>query len=163
MDAESMEFDNDSFDYIWTWGVIHHAANTETILKEMRRVLKPGGIAVTMVYHRGVWNYYILGGLLHGIVKGDLLKTGSLHKTVQKHTDGALARYYSAREWCWLCNKYFDVKKILVYGSKAEIVPLPAGKIKSAVLTCIPNPLSRFLTNQCRFGSFLVSVLEKSE
>lgn len=161
MDAENMEFDDESFDYIWTWGVVHHSSNTEAILEEMRRVLKGGGMAVTMVYHRGLWNYYISEGIFRGIIKGDLWRAGSLHKCVQKNTDGAIARFYSAREWRSLASKYFDVKKILVYGSKAEIIPLPGGKVKSAVLACVPNLLSRFLTNHCRFGSFLVSVLEK--
>ena len=161
MDAENMEFDDESFDYIWTWGVVHHSSNTEAILKEMRRVLRPGGMAVTMVYHRGFWNYHISGGLFRGIIKGDLWRMRSLHKSVQKHTDGAIARYYSAREWHFLVSRYFDVKKILVLGSKAEIIPLPGGKVKSVLLACVPNPLSRFLTNQCRFGSFLVSILEK--
>lgn len=163
MDAEHMDFGNESFDYIWTWGVIDHSANTEAILKEMQRVLKPGGIAVTMVYHRGFWNYYVSEGLFRGIIKGDLWKTRSFHKFIQKHTDGAFARFYSASEWRSLTSQYFVVKRILVYGSKAEIVPLPGGKIKTALLTLVPDLLSRFLTNQCRFGSFLVSVLEKSE
>ncbi len=163
MDAENMEFGNESFDYLWSWGVIDHSSNTETALKEMRRVLKPEGMAVTMVYHRGFWNYYVSEGLFRGIIKGDLWKTGSLHKCMQKHIDGAFARFYSAREWRLLASKYFDVKKILVYGSKAEIIPLPGGKVKDVVLSCIPNLVSRFLTNQCRFGSFLVSILEKGE
>lgn len=161
MDAENMSFDDESFDYIWTWGVVHHSSNTEAILAEMRRVLRPGGTAVTMVYRRGLWNYYISGGIFRGIIKGDLWGTGSLHNCIQKHTDGAIARYYSAREWRLLASRYFDVKKILVYGSKAELIPLPGGKVKSAVLACVPNLLSRFLTNNCRFGGFLVSVLEK--
>src|SRR5262245_16373964 len=29
MDAEHLEFPDSSFDFIWTWGVIHHSANTE--------------------------------------------------------------------------------------------------------------------------------------
>jgi len=161
MDAEGMEFDDESFDYIWTWGVVHHSSNTEAILAEMRRVLRPGGTAATMVYHQGFWNYYISEGLFRGIIRGDLWRTGSFHKCVRKHTDGAIARFYSAREWRSLASKYFDVKKILIYGSKAEIIPLPGGKVKSVVLACVPNRFSRFLTNQCRFGSFLVSVLEK--
>src|SRR5262249_48509972 len=43
MDAEAMTFADDSFDYIWSWGVIHHSADTRQVLKEMRRVLRPGG------------------------------------------------------------------------------------------------------------------------
>src|SRR5260370_38747581 len=28
MDAEAMNFVDNSFDYIWSWGVIHHSADT---------------------------------------------------------------------------------------------------------------------------------------
>ena len=37
MDAEEMEFAAASFDYIWSWGVIHHSANTRRVLAEMHR------------------------------------------------------------------------------------------------------------------------------
>ncbi len=56
MDAENMEFPDDSFDYIWTWGVIDHSANTQRIVEEMARVLRPSGRAVTMVPASGaIW------------------------------------------------------------------------------------------------------------
>src|SRR5207249_5020281 len=34
MDAEDMVFADSSFDFIWSWGVIHHSANTRRILEE---------------------------------------------------------------------------------------------------------------------------------
>ena len=99
MDAEQLEFPNNSFDLIWTWGVIHHSANTEQILRKMRRVLRPGGQAVVMVYHRSFLYYYLFNGFFRGIICGGLLKTRSLHKLVQLSTDGAIARFYSPSEW----------------------------------------------------------------
>src|SRR5262249_9670038 len=45
MDAENMQFASGSFDYIWSWGVIHHSADTRRILAEMKRVLRSGGKA----------------------------------------------------------------------------------------------------------------------
>ena len=90
-------------------------------------------------------------------------KKGSLHKSVQNSTDGSLARFYSASDWRRITSKYFNVAKISIFGSKVDIVPLPGGKIKKTILNCIPNVASRFLTNKCRFGSFLVSVLEKPQ
>ena len=50
----------------------------------------------------------------------------------------------------------------MVFGSKAEIIPLPGGNAKKVVMACIPNGLSRFLTNRCKMGSFLVSALKKA-
>ena len=163
MDAEHMQFDDNSFDFIWTWGVIHHSSNTRNVLQEMYRVLKPGGQAVSMVYHRSFWYYYLLGGLLRGILQGDLFSTRSLHKTVQRWTDGAIARYYSISEWEMLVSELFYVEKILIFGSKSVVVPLPGGTIKNLVMKYIPNNLSRFLTNYCKMGDLLVSSLKKTQ
>jgi len=163
MDAESMGFRDHSFDFIWTWGVIHHSANTRGILKEMRRVLKPSGHAVTMVYHRGLWNYYTVGGIMRGIAGGDLFRTRSLHRTVQRHTDGAIARYYSLSEWRRMASEYFRVGRMRVFGDKTDLVPLPGGRVKDAAMVLIPDRVSRFLTNRCRFGSLLVSSLVKAQ
>jgi ubiquinone/menaquinone biosynthesis C-methylase UbiE len=161
MDAEALDFADATFDFIWTWGVIHHSANTPRVLAEMRRVLKPGGRAVTMVYHRSVWLYYVVIGFVRGVLLGDLLKTRSLDATVQKYTDGALARYYRADEWRALAAQYFDVRDVRVYGAKPELLPLPGGALKQAVMRVIPNSVSRLFLNRFGWGSFLVSVLEK--
>jgi ubiquinone/menaquinone biosynthesis C-methylase UbiE len=161
MDAEKMQFEDESFDFIWSWGVIHHSSNTEKILKEMQRVLRPNGTAITMIYHRGFWNYYFIGGLIKGILLGDLFKTRSICKTIQNITDGAIARYFSPSEWRSLTAKYFLVDKIQIFGSKAELIPIPDGKIKNFILRLIPNLVGRFFTNKLCFGSFLVSTLKK--
>jgi len=162
MDAEMLQFEDESFDFIWTWGVIHHSADTRQVLKEMRRVLRPGGTAVTMVYHRGLWNYYFCTGLVLGVLGLDLLRTRSLHKTVQTHTDGAMARYFSAREWKKLASACgFQVQGTRVYGAKPELIPIPGSRLKTAVLKMIPDSVSRFFTNQLKMGSFLVSQLKK--
>jgi len=159
MDAEQMSFPDRSFDFVWSWGVIHHSSDTRTVLKEIARVLRPGGRAVTMVYHRNAWNYYVIGGLVHGLLRGRLFETGSLHRTVQLQTDGALARYYSAAEWRSLAEEFFAVERIRIYGSKAEVVPLPAGRLKQVVMRSLPPVVARFFTNTCRWGQFLVSEL----
>jgi ubiquinone/menaquinone biosynthesis C-methylase UbiE len=161
MDAEKMAFPDATFDTIWSWGVIHHSSNPQQILREMHRVLKPSGRAVIMVYHRGWWNYYLLGGLMHGIVRGGLFRTGSLHKTIQGVTDGALARYYSARGWSGVVGELFRVDYIRIMGGKPEVFPIPGGAVKSAVMAVVPDFLTRFMTNSCRMGSFLVSRLGK--
>lgn len=163
MDAEHMQFDDNSFDFIWTWGVIHHSSNTRSVLQEMYRVLKPEGRAISMVYHRSFWYYYLLGGLFRGILQGDLFNTRSLHKTVQRWTDGAIARYYSISEWKTLVSEFFCVEKVLIFGSKSVVIPLPGGKIKNVIMKYIPNNLSRFLTNYCKMGDLLVSILKKTQ
>ncbi len=161
MDAEHMAFADHSFDCVWSWGVIHHSANTRTILEEIHRVLRPGGVAITMVYHRNFWNYYVVAGLVRGIIQGTLWKTRSLHKTRQGVIDGALARYYTIPEWRALVSDLFSVEGVSIYGSKTELLPLPSGRVKSALKAAIPHRVGRFLTNRCRMGAFLVSILRK--
>jgi SAM-dependent methyltransferase len=152
MDAEQMEFDDNSFDFIWTWGVIHHSANTKRIFEEMARVIRPGGRATVMVYHRGWWNYYFVGTVFLGILCGDLFRTGNLHKTMQNRTDGALARYYSLAEWYKEASLYFRVGSTQVYGPKSDLLPIPGGSFKTALMGASPSFLCRFLTNRCRMG-----------
>ena len=52
MDAEVLPFNNDSFDLVYSWGVIHHSENPEKIIDEIRRVLRPSGVFIGMMYGR---------------------------------------------------------------------------------------------------------------
>lgn len=160
MDAERLEFPDGSFDFVWSWGVIHHSSNTRKILEEIHRILRPGGRAAIMVYHRGWWNYYVMG-FLHGLVSGYIFKTGSLHKSIQLHTDGAIARYYTQDEWRKLVIDLFEPTSIFMLGPKSDILPFPAGKMKEGAKKLLPNSLNSFLTRTLRMGVFLNSDLRK--
>ena len=83
MDAEKLEFPDESFDLVWSWGVVHHSANTRQIMSEISRVLRPGGRCITMVYHRSFWFYYVIRGLVPGIIGGELFKGRSLTSIAQ--------------------------------------------------------------------------------
>jgi 2-polyprenyl-3-methyl-5-hydroxy-6-metoxy-1,4-benzoquinol methylase len=160
MDAEQMQFSDQSFDLVWSWGVIHHSANTRKILEEIHRVLRPGGRAIVMVYHRTLWEYYVQGALI-ATLSGQIFKSSALHSSIQRRTDGAMARYYKRSEWSALVSDLFAVQDVRIYGKKTELVPLPAGRLKDRLVATVPNSFSRFLTNRCGWGSFLVSTLVK--
>jgi ubiquinone/menaquinone biosynthesis C-methylase UbiE len=49
-DAETLPFDDASFDVVYSNGVIHHTPHTNRIVHEIYRVLRPGGQAIVMVY-----------------------------------------------------------------------------------------------------------------
>ncbi len=51
-DAEALPFDDDSFDIVYSWGVLHHTPRTAEAINEVHRVLRPGGIARIAIYHR---------------------------------------------------------------------------------------------------------------
>ncbi len=58
-DAENLDFADDSFDLVYSHGVLHHTPDTALAVREIHRVLKPGGRAIVMLYHRGSYNYRI--------------------------------------------------------------------------------------------------------
>lgn len=58
-DAENLDFADDSFDVVYSHGVLHHTPDTARAIKEVHRVLCPGGRAVVMLYHRDSYNYHV--------------------------------------------------------------------------------------------------------
>lgn len=161
MDAEELKFADASFDFIWTWGVIHHSSNTEQVLREIRRVLRPGGRSVIMVYHRSFFYYYIFNGIFRGILGGELRKAGSLHKLIQLKTDGAIARFYTVTEWRALVGKYFVLEDLCIKGQKSELFPLPASPLKDKLVRLTPDAVCRFVLNTLRQGSFMISIVRR--
>jgi SAM-dependent methyltransferase len=102
-DAESLPFESDSFDVVYSWGVLHHTPDTARALEEVRRVLRPGGEARVMLYALdspfalGVWLRQIarerrLMGIRRAIARG-LESPGT-----QAFTHGEILRLFSAFE-----------------------------------------------------------------
>lgn len=162
MDAEQLDFADGSFDFIWTWGVIHHSSNTQRILAEMRRVLRPGGQAMVMVYNRGWWDYYVCGCFIHGVLRGGVFKHGNFGRAVQATSDGALSRFYSKRSWSELASPYFTMDSVTVNGNKAEVLPIPASRLKTAILDHVPDAVSRYMTRDLGMGSFLIAKMTRT-
>ena len=58
-DAEKLVFPDNSFDLVYSHGVLHHTPDIQSAIKEIHRVLRPGGHAKVMLYHRNSYNYRI--------------------------------------------------------------------------------------------------------
>jgi SAM-dependent methyltransferase len=58
-DAENLEFPDQSFDVVYSHGVLHHTPDINAAVQEIHRVLKPSGRAIVMLYHRGSYNYRV--------------------------------------------------------------------------------------------------------
>lgn len=58
-DAERLDFPDNTFDVVYSHGVLHHTPDTAGAVREVHRVLRPGGKAVVMLYHRNSYNYRV--------------------------------------------------------------------------------------------------------
>ena len=58
-DAEALPFADSSFDLVYSHGVLHHTPDTQKAIDEAHRVLRTGGTAMVMLYHRRSYNYYV--------------------------------------------------------------------------------------------------------
>ena len=66
-DGEHLPFSDDAFDLVYSYQVFEHVRYPEQVLREVKRVLKPGGIFVGQTsqfepYHSySLWNFTIFG------------------------------------------------------------------------------------------------------
>ncbi len=68
-DANELSFEDRTFDYAYSWGVLHHSPNLEKSVAEMMRVTRPGGGFGIMLYNRNSFLYRytmrFIEGFLH--------------------------------------------------------------------------------------------------
>ena len=67
-DATRIPFAEQSFDIVYTFGVLHHIPDVHLAMREIRRVLKHEGQVIAMVYNRTSVNYAIEIQLLRKLV-----------------------------------------------------------------------------------------------
>ena len=96
-DAENLSFNNKSFDYVFSWGVLHHSQNTIKAFKEVSRVLRKGGFGLIMVYNKNSLRYY-LNGLNWLILKRKIFDGYNLERVQDFYTDGYYHRHFTPAE-----------------------------------------------------------------
>jgi SAM-dependent methyltransferase len=56
-DATALPFQSEAVDFVYSNGVLHHIPDTDAAVREICRVLRPGGQCLVMLYHRSSFNY----------------------------------------------------------------------------------------------------------
>lgn len=108
MDAEQLEFPENHFDFVYSFGVLHHTPDTQQAIHEVWRVLKPGKSTVIMLYARG-WMYYLFFPLWHGLLRGELFRMGwrdIVHKHYEVEGNVPLVRVYTRKGATQLFSRF---------------------------------------------------------
>jgi len=145
--AESMGFADASFDYVLSWGVVHHSPDTEKALAEIARVLRPGGQGLIMVYHKTSLIYY-LRGLYWLVLRGKLLKGYTFSSVQDFCVDGYYHRHFSKGEMA-RCLREVGLRPTRLFATQ-QSTPLVPG---------ITGRLDRTLKKL--FGWYLVAEVER--
>ncbi len=101
-DAETLPFADGTFDVVYSNGVIHHTPNTQQVVQEIYRVLKPGGKAIIMLYAEHSWHYWYRLVWEQG-VKHNMLETYSIGEIMSRRVEitendaRPLVKVYTAR------------------------------------------------------------------
>ena len=112
-DAENLPFQDASFDIVYSNGVLHHSPDTERCIAEATRVLKPGGLAVIMLYSR-VSAAFMFNIWPRGVITGEMFRwpeaewVGRLTEGKPEYgtTRNPITRVYSAKQMRALFRGY---------------------------------------------------------
>lgn len=112
-DAEKLPFRDNFFDVVYSFGVLHHSPNTQIAINEIRRVLKPKGECIIMLYHKG-YAYYAL--LLRYGWKSFLCRY-SKERLMNNYDHTPLSKLYSKKEIFELFCHFTDIEiEITTFG-----------------------------------------------
>lgn len=73
-DAENLPFESETFDAVFSWGVLHHTPDTQKAINEVHRVLKHGAFGKVMIYHTHSLVGYMLW-MRYGLLTGKPFRT----------------------------------------------------------------------------------------
>ena len=94
-DAERLPFQDESFDLVYSWGVLHHTPDTTRAISEVHRVVKPGGEARIMLYGRHSWVGYGLW-IRYALLRGRPRR--SLADVIANHMESPGTKAYTTDE-----------------------------------------------------------------
>lgn len=126
-DCETLPFADASFDVAYSNGVLHHTPDTAGAVREIHRVLRCGGHARVMLYHRRSFAFWSQVVLHHGILKGEFLRGRSIADIMSKYVEvnqgggRPLVKAYSRREARDLFSMFKEVRSQVEQLTRPEL------------------------------------------
>ena len=126
-DGENLPFRSESFDVVYSNGVLHHTPDTEGAIREVHRVLRPDGVAKVMLYHRNSLNYWLEIVVRRGVLGGQFFRGRSAEEIMSHvieysdHGATPLVKVYSRRQARALFSLFKDVVVEVEQLTRAEL------------------------------------------
>jgi len=139
INAEQIPYPDASFDLVYSWGVIHHAERPEMVIAEIRRVLRPGGQFIGMLYGRRSL-VALRFWLRHALLAGRPWR--SLAYVIWHYMESVGTRCYTAAELRALFGEFASVRTIpLITSYDTAYLPLWLARL-------MPDSLGWFIAVQ---------------
>ena len=156
-DAEHLPFLDQSFDLVYSYGVMHHSPDTAACLREAWRVLKPGGQARIMVYHHPSMVGLMLW-LRYGMFRGK-----SLRQSVFDHLESPGTKSYTKQEIRSLMSGFERIECSQVFSPGDLLVNEPSARFQGSIYRVLWTLYPRWAVRWfCRkFGLFVLISAKK--
>jgi SAM-dependent methyltransferase len=148
--AETLPLEDKSFDGVLCLDVLEHVADQQAVIREIRRVLRPGGTLILSVPHRGLFGWLDSLNLYAALVR--LTHHGLFPQEI---TQTNFHRHYSLRQLRALLGVEFSIQRRFCTGlGLAELINLPLLVVCRYVFSW------EWLYQVLQYGYFLAYLLE---
>src|SRR5258707_588480 len=138
-DAEHLPFPDNSFDIVYSYGVMHHSPDTPQCIREAWRVLKPGGSLRIMIYHHPSLTGFMLW-LRYGFLRGK-----SLRQSVHDHLESPGTKSYTREEARAMLQGFEQVEFRQAFSPGDLLLNEPSARFQGLVYRIVWRLYPRFL------------------
>ncbi len=144
-DAEHLPFPDNTFDIVYSYGVMNHSPDTPQCIHEAWRVLKPGGALRIMIYHHPSLTGFMLW-LRYGFLRGK-----SLRQSVHDHLESPGTKSYTQAEARTLLQGFEQINMSLAFAPGDLLLNEPSARFQGLPYQIVWHIYPRFLVR--RFGA----------
>lgn len=157
--ATSIPLENESVDYVWSWGVIHHIPDSDKVVSEISRILKKKGSFYGMFYNKSSIYNWLNVYLRYGLLRLEIFKLSKIELS-SKYSDGKdfggnpYTIFYSTKDLKKLF-KNFELQKVYSFENKNIFLFFLPNKLKNIISNYIPDSLMLFLFKHFGFLKYV--------
>jgi ubiquinone/menaquinone biosynthesis C-methylase UbiE len=158
-DAENLPFPDQTFDVVYSYGVMHHSPNTAKCIREAARVLKPGGEARIMLYHHRSITGLMLW-LRYGVWRGQ-----SIRRCVYERLESPGTKTFTVPETLAMFSDFENVQVEQVFSPGDLLLHAPSARFQGHFYRSIWKVFPRTLVRKYgkRWGLFLLITARKQQ